>query len=141
MYQDCSMRETKVADSPIFCDNTENTKLFIKKKVVKKNTLRMNYSCWWVWYLRIAILTIKFSLKLKILTFWTKFAQKVHFWLKKKKVNTAIEFCIIRISPGTKFQLKLIILTFWTKLAQKGNFWSKIKKVNITIEFCIFELL
>ena len=28
MYQECSMRVTKVADSPMFCDKTENTSLF-----------------------------------------------------------------------------------------------------------------
>ena len=31
MYQECSMRVTKVADSPMFCDRTENTSLFMKK--------------------------------------------------------------------------------------------------------------
>ena len=29
MYQECSMRVTKVADSPILCDKTENTSLFM----------------------------------------------------------------------------------------------------------------
>ena len=31
MYQECFMRVTKVADSPIFCDQTENTSLLLKK--------------------------------------------------------------------------------------------------------------
>ena len=31
MYQECFMRVRKVADSPIFCDKTENTSLFMKK--------------------------------------------------------------------------------------------------------------
>ena len=35
MYQECSMRVTKVADSPMFCDKTENTSLFMKKNVNK----------------------------------------------------------------------------------------------------------
>ena len=34
------MRVTKVADSPMFCDKTENTNLFMKKDVINKNTLR-----------------------------------------------------------------------------------------------------
>ena len=104
MYQECSMRVTKVADSPIFCDNTENAKLFMKKNVVNKNTVRKHYSCWWVRYLRIPILPIKFSLKLKPNSnstldqkkqtqLSTKFAQKERFCLKKQ-VNTPIEFCI-----------------------------------------------
>ena len=42
MYQECSMRVTKVADSPMFCDKTENTSLFMKKNV-NKNTLRKHY--------------------------------------------------------------------------------------------------
>ena len=33
MYQECSMRVTKVADSPIFCDKTENTRLFISQYI------------------------------------------------------------------------------------------------------------
>ena len=43
MYQECSMRVTKVADSPMFCDKTENTNQFMKRKVVNKNTLRKHY--------------------------------------------------------------------------------------------------
>ena len=43
MYQEYSMRVTKVADSPIFCDKTENTRLFMKKNVANKNTLRKHY--------------------------------------------------------------------------------------------------
>ena len=31
MYQECFMKVRKVADSPIFCDKTENTSLFMKK--------------------------------------------------------------------------------------------------------------
>ena len=34
----------------------------------------------------------RFWLKLTILTFWTKFAQKGHFWSKTEKVNITIEF-------------------------------------------------
>ena len=37
--------------------------------------------------MRIPIPGTKFSLKLTILTFWTKFFQKGHFWLEKKTVN------------------------------------------------------
>ena len=34
------MRVTKVAESPMFCDKTENTNLFMKKN---KNALRKHY--------------------------------------------------------------------------------------------------
>ena len=43
MYQECSMRVTKVSDSPMFSDKTENTSLFMQKIVVNKNTLRTHY--------------------------------------------------------------------------------------------------
>ena len=36
MYQECSMRVTKVDDSPMFCDKTENTSLFMKKRSCKQ---------------------------------------------------------------------------------------------------------
>ena len=42
-------------------------------------------------------LATKASLKLIVLTFWTKFTQKEHFRLKTKKVSTAIEFCIFKL--------------------------------------------
>ena len=34
MYQECSMRVTKVADSPMFCDKTENISIFMKKNTL-----------------------------------------------------------------------------------------------------------
>ena len=40
MCQECSMTVIKVADSPMYCDKTENTSLFMKKKIVNKNTLK-----------------------------------------------------------------------------------------------------
>ena len=43
MYQKCSMRLTNVTDSPILCDKTENTSLFMSKNVVSKNTLKKHY--------------------------------------------------------------------------------------------------
>ena len=59
------------------------------------------------WLLLIQInLVTKFQFKLKILIFWTKFAQREYFQSKTKKS----EFCIahpsvvhIRISQGTNF--------------------------------------
>ena len=39
----------------------------------------------------------KFQLKLLILIFWTKFAQKGYFQSKMKKVNSIIEFCIFEL--------------------------------------------
>ena len=47
MYQERSMRVKKVADSPMFCDKTENTRLFMKKNVVNKNTLRKQCITWY----------------------------------------------------------------------------------------------
>ena len=39
----------------------------------------------------------KFKLKLTILIFWTKFAQKGYFQSKTEKVNVTIEFCIFEL--------------------------------------------
>ena len=92
----------------------------------------------WILHIRISLAT-KFYLKLIILTFWTKFAQKGHFQSKTKWGNVTNELGI-RISLGIKFQHKLVILTFRIKFAQKGYFRSKTEKVNTAIDFCIFEL-
>ena len=65
----------------------------------------------------------KIEHKLRVLTFWSKSAQKGYFWSKMEKVNITIEFFLhIRIRLGTKFQLKMTILMFWKKLAQKRVF-------------------
>ena len=45
----------------------------------------------------------KFHLKLKILIFLTKFAQKGYFWSKTEKVNTTIKFCIFNLNEGPNF--------------------------------------
>ena len=47
MYQECSMRVKEVADSPMFCDKTENTSLFMKRNVANKNTLRKQCKTWY----------------------------------------------------------------------------------------------
>ena len=39
----------------------------------------------------------RFQLKLTILIFWTKFAQKGEFWSETKKVNIIIEFRIFKL--------------------------------------------
>ena len=43
------------------------------------------------------IVGIKFHLNLTILIFWTKLAQKGYLWLKTKKVNNIIEFCMFEL--------------------------------------------
>ena len=82
----------------------------------------------------------KFQLKLIILVFWTKFAQKRYFRSKTENVNITIEFCLFELVSVIKFHLQLTILTFWTNFAQEQYFQSKTKKENSIIEFCIFEL-
>ena len=52
--------------------------------------------------IRISLVT-KFQLKLTILIFWTKSAQKGGFRLKTEKVNTTIEFCIIELVQVPNF--------------------------------------
>ena len=48
----------------------------------------------------------KFQLELKILTFWTKFAQKGYFWSQTKEVNITIEFYTIELVQVPTFNLK-----------------------------------
>ena len=50
----------------------------------------------WILHIRISW-GIKFQPKLIILTFWTKFAQKRHFWSKTEKGNITIEFYIFEL--------------------------------------------
>ena len=78
------------------------------------------YYFWWVWDLRIPILATKFSIKLTILTFSTKLAQKKRFWSKKQKVNTAIEFCIIELVKVSSFTLNSKYWQFGPNLPKKG---------------------
>ena len=103
------------------------------------------YSCWWVWDLRIPILATKFSLKLTILTFWTKFAQKECFWSKKKKVNTATEFCIIELVKVSSFTLNSKYWQFGPNLHKKGvsirkqkteqHHWIQHIRISLGIKF------
>ena len=67
----------------------------------------------WIFHIRVN-LDAKCQLKLTILIFWIKFAQKRYFQSKRKN---------------------------WTLPLNFAYFWSKTEKVNITIEFCIFELV
>ena len=122
--------------------------------------------CHWILHIRIPVGT-RLHLKLIILTFLTKLAQKggvfdrkqkkwipplysVHsnwfrlqilwlFLIKNRNSENHHYTLDVRISVGTKFHLKLIFLTFWTKFSQKRYFQSKAEKVNITIESCKFE--
>ena len=50
----------------------------------------------WILHIRISFGT-KFQLKLTILVFWTKFAQRDFSGLKIEKVNTTIEFCRFKL--------------------------------------------
>ena len=47
-------------------------------------------------HIRISLGT-KFQLKLRILIFWTKFAQKEFFQSKTENMNKVIEFCIFEL--------------------------------------------
>ena len=58
----------------------------------------------------------KFQLKLTILLFWTKFAQKGCFRSKTKKVNTIIELCIFELAK-----------------VPKKNFRSKTEKLHLRV--------
>ena len=70
-------------------------------------------------------LSTKFQLKLKFLTFWTKFSQKGRFRSKTENVNNAIEFSILELVSVVNFSLNwqfwFFFFFFLTKFAQKGQ--------------------
>ena len=62
--------------------------------------------CHWVLHISLRIsLSIKFHLKLRILTVCNKFARKRYFRSKTKKMNIAIEFCIFHLVWTSSFIL------------------------------------
>ena len=77
-------------------------------------------------------LNFKSKLKVTILIFWAKFAQKV-FSVEKGK--SELDYWILQIWKclGTKFQLKLTNLILLTKFVQKGYSRSKTEK----LQFCV----
>ena len=127
MYQECSMSVTKVADSPIFCDKTENKTqkghFWLKTKKSEQHH--------WNLPIRISVAT-KFQLKLTILIFWVKFVQKGYFRSKTKKVNWIQKghhwILYIPSRLAIEFHLKLPILFFWTKFPRKKISCWKQKK-------------
>ena len=65
---------------------------------------RNTEQCHWILYIRISLVT-KILLKLTIMPFWTKFAQKEYFLCKTENVNTTLAFRI--------FQLFLVLNFNW----------------------------
>ena len=57
---------------------------------------RKNEHHHWILHAKISVGT-KFQLKVTILMFWTKFAQKGYFHSKTKKMNITIEFCMFEL--------------------------------------------
>ena len=86
-------------------------------------------------------LCAKFQLKITIVIFWTRFAQKRYFWSKREKNEHHHSMMDVHISLCAKFQLKIAMLIFCTKFAQKWYFWSKGEKSSSPIELCILKLV
>ena len=80
----------------------------------------------------------KFHLKLTILIFWTKFAQKGISNLNQKKMNTTIKSCIFKWVYIPNFSLNWQF-NFFDQICPTKYFQSKTEKVDISNEFCIFE--
>ena len=86
------------------------------------------------------IVDTKFQLQLIIMIFWTKFAEKGCFRSKTEKVNTTIEFCMLKLVYAPNFTLNLQFWFFGPSLQKNPeDFQSKMEKFIIPIEFCIFE--
>ena len=73
----------------------------------------------WILHIRISLGT-KFSLKLTILIFWTKFAEKEYFRLKTKKVNIPIEFCIFDLVYVSSLTLNWPLWFFGANFPKKS---------------------
>ena len=85
----------------------------------------------------------RFQLKLTVLIFWTKSAQKVYSRSKAKKVNNTIEFCISELLLVPGFSFKLTTLNFGTKFAQKRYFrWKngKSEHHHLILDITRFKL-
>ena len=101
---------------------------FAQKRYFRSKTKKSDYHrC--ILHIWISLGT-KFQLKLAILIFWTKFAQKnVSSWKQKKwasPLHSAYsKYCEHQFSLHT-------MINFGTKFAQQEYFRSKMKKVNIT---------
>ena len=81
------------------------------------------------WILNIRIKFVKkFELKLAILIFWTKFAQRKCFLYKTEKVSSAIEFCIFELAYVQNFSLNWQFSFFGPSLSKKGISSLKRKK-------------
>ena len=80
----------------------------------------------------------KFQLKLIILIFWNKFAQKGISYLNQKKMNTPIKFCIFKSVWIPNFSLNLQFI-FFDQICPTKYFQLKTEKTDITNELCIFE--
>ena len=80
----------------------------------------------WILHIWISLGT-KFQLKLTILSFWSKFAQKGYFQLNMEEVSITIEFCISDIRLGAKFHHKLTILIYLDQICPKRVFllWNR----------------
>ena len=111
---------------------SEHSSIFVKNGKCKHHH--------WILHIQICQ-SKKFQLKLAILMFCTKFAQKRYFW---SKTESERHYWILNIpiNLSTKFLLNVTILNLLAKanLPQKGWFLSKAEKVNTAIEFWIFDL-
>ena len=75
----------------------------------------------------------KFQLKLTILNFWTKFAQKGYFRSKMEEVNMTTEFFIFKVVSVLNFSLNWQFWFFKPNLPKKGIFGHKQKKWTLPL--------
>ena len=94
----------------------------------------------WILHMRNS-LGIKFRLNLKIFIFWTRFAQKGHFWFETEKMNVTTELCIFELVSVLNFSLNRQFWFSGSILLKKGHFRKKMEKVNTVVEFYTFLLV
>ena len=87
------------------------------------------------------IVGIKLQLKLSILFFWVKFAQKAYFWSRTKKSASPLK-CAYSNQSRYQISAQTGNLDFSDQICPKnGIFGRKWKNMNTTIMFCIFKLV
>ena len=111
-----------------------------KSDLQQKNTHKKNGNQHSTLHIRISLGT-NIQLKMTILIFWTKFAQKGYIQLKTEKANLTIKFCRFESLYVPNFSLNWQFWFFGPNLPKNFISGQKKRKVSIINEFCILELV
>ena len=109
-----------------FSSNLQNILFLIEK--------RDSEQCHWIFNIRVSLET-KFLLKLSIMHFWTKFAQKECFRCKTEKVNATLGFRIFQLGLVLNFNWNWQCWCFGPNLPKNSVSILKLKKWTPPLNF------